>query len=342
MVFENNPGFRYKVGTPARAVSSQTWAGCMPSSFGLSSTANYIYSIYADYTPDEQDQSPELIGNPYMFTGRRFDLETGLYYYRARYYNPQIGRFLQTDPIGYDYAYCGNNPIGFVDPSGMIMESYDWSGLASNMGYGEGIDGSDATSPDENVTFIISIPMDYVWDYDGWNDEWFTPAYCLEQVQAFLDQTGFSDECLGMQLISVERIGDYYEVKFRIADACNTDVKIDLGILGEETPEPEGLEVDFEPYEPIFFYGGQRGLQRPGGDDELYRLSEKELKELSKRLKFFRNKGARKRIRDIDRVLKHRRKKHSGLSGDTKKIVLIGAGVVIVVGTTVYIIGSGG
>ena len=59
-----------------------------------------------------------------MFTGRRFDIETGLYYYRARYYNPHIGRFVQTDPVGYGaginwYLYCGNNPLGRTDPSGL-------------------------------------------------------------------------------------------------------------------------------------------------------------------------------------------------------------------------------
>ena len=50
--------------------------------------------------------------------------EGGLYYYRARYYKPEIGRFLQPDPIGYAdglnmYAYCGNNPINWIDPLGL-------------------------------------------------------------------------------------------------------------------------------------------------------------------------------------------------------------------------------
>ena len=87
------------------------------------------------WAAEEEAPDPEvsplsdLIGNPYMFTGRRFDLETGLYYYRARYYNPQIGRFLQTDPIGYSnginwYAYCGNNSTNMVDPSGLYTYKF--------------------------------------------------------------------------------------------------------------------------------------------------------------------------------------------------------------------------
>jgi len=64
--------------------------------------------------------------NRILFTGREFDKETGLYYYRARYYNPQIGRFLQTDPIAYGdgmnlYRYCRNNPIATTDPSGNMV-----------------------------------------------------------------------------------------------------------------------------------------------------------------------------------------------------------------------------
>ena len=67
------------------------------------------------------------VNNPYMFTGRRYDSEAGLYYYRARYYSPYIGRFIQTDPIGYEaglnlYTYCGNNPLNWLDPLGLDKE----------------------------------------------------------------------------------------------------------------------------------------------------------------------------------------------------------------------------
>jgi RHS repeat-associated protein len=60
---------------------------------------------------------------PYRFTGRRYDQETGLYYYRARYYDPAKGRFLQSDPVGYLadlnlYAYSGNSPSDGIDPNG--------------------------------------------------------------------------------------------------------------------------------------------------------------------------------------------------------------------------------
>jgi RHS repeat-associated protein len=62
--------------------------------------------------------------NPFRYTGRDFDSETNLYYYRARYYDPAAGRFLSEDPIGTysvnKYVYVRNNPVNRVDPSGLV------------------------------------------------------------------------------------------------------------------------------------------------------------------------------------------------------------------------------
>ena len=63
------------------------------------------------------------IGNPYFFAGRRVDAESGLYYLRARFYDPVTGRFLSRDSLGYVdgmnlYEYARSNPVNFTDPLG--------------------------------------------------------------------------------------------------------------------------------------------------------------------------------------------------------------------------------
>jgi len=61
--------------------------------------------------------------NNLKYTGRKADRDTGLYYYRARYYDPSLGRFISEDPKGFDagmdfYVYADNDPVNVNDPSG--------------------------------------------------------------------------------------------------------------------------------------------------------------------------------------------------------------------------------
>lgn len=72
--------------------------------------------------------------NSYLFTAREYDEETGLYYYRARYYDPKVGRFISKDPIGFNggdvnlYRYVSNNPVNATDPSGLYA-AVMWRGI---------------------------------------------------------------------------------------------------------------------------------------------------------------------------------------------------------------------
>lgn len=74
----------------------------------------------------------------YAYTGREYDSETGLYYYRARYYDPKIGRFISKDPIGFAggdanlYAYTKNNPINWIDPWGLYRYTPTAGGPVDN------------------------------------------------------------------------------------------------------------------------------------------------------------------------------------------------------------------
>ncbi len=80
-------------------------------------TVQYAYSPYGDTAKTGTDSTP------LDYTGRENDAATGLYYYRARYYSPQLGRFIGEDPIGLGggtnfYAYVGGDPISHRDPTG--------------------------------------------------------------------------------------------------------------------------------------------------------------------------------------------------------------------------------
>jgi RHS repeat-associated protein len=123
----------------------------------------YTYDAYGAVTvsngagtlipPNPWGTPHSAIGNPWLFTGRQFDQEVGLYYYRARYYGPGKGRFLQRDPQGYKYGanlfeYVRSMPTRLTDPSGMGDgdPSSGSSGSSGGSGSGTGSGGSSGSS----------------------------------------------------------------------------------------------------------------------------------------------------------------------------------------------------
>ena len=105
----------------------------------------YIYDAWGNHAV--VNASGEDIGdathignrNPIRYRGYYYDTETGLYYLKTRYYDPEVGRFISIDDISYLdpetvnglnlYAYCGNNPVMRVDPNGT-----SWKSFLSRMG----------------------------------------------------------------------------------------------------------------------------------------------------------------------------------------------------------------
>jgi RHS repeat-associated protein len=128
--------------------------------------------------------------NGYAFTAREWDSEIGLAYYRARYYDAKVGRFLSEDPIGFDggpnfYSYVGNSPVIYADPFGLErrpngdrIENHD---SVPYNGWGERTDGSTGPMlippaippPLPGYPVVPGIPpaqwdVDYICTPDGW------------------------------------------------------------------------------------------------------------------------------------------------------------------------------
>lgn len=107
----------------------------------------------------------------YAFTGREWDAETALYYYRARYYDPKLGRFVSEDPLSFVdgpnlHAYVLNSPLVYSDPSGLkVVNNSPHPTLVKGEGMGEG--------------FVCVLPgQTHEGDVDGvkppaWQNDWY-------------------------------------------------------------------------------------------------------------------------------------------------------------------------
>ena len=125
------------------------------STIAITDNAGHVVNSYA-YSPEGLVGAQETIPNAFKYVGRFgvMDEGNGLYFMRARYYDPEVGRFINKDPIGYEggdvnlYAYIWNNPTNLIDPLGLgfwswllpdkedlcIIEETDWSEIEMTYG----------------------------------------------------------------------------------------------------------------------------------------------------------------------------------------------------------------
>ena len=100
----------------------------------------YVYDAWGNHAVLDADgidiDDSNHIGNlnPFRYRGYYYDVETGLYFLQTRYYDPETGRFISQDSIEFAepetinglnlYAYCGNNPVMNVDPTGEFLFTF--------------------------------------------------------------------------------------------------------------------------------------------------------------------------------------------------------------------------
>jgi RHS repeat-associated protein len=122
----NSKPFIYKGFSPQTFLTDQNFSVAIlkPVRMLLDNQGNVVNEITYDSFGNVTTQTNAGTSFRFSYTGRELDSETGQYYYRARYYDSSVGRFISEDPIGFEagdsnvYRYVGNNPLFYVDPSG--------------------------------------------------------------------------------------------------------------------------------------------------------------------------------------------------------------------------------
>lgn len=185
LALERNGQFYYYHADGLGSVASITDAG-------HNVAQSYNYDSYGMVTPANDFR------NGYAYTGREWDKETGLYYYRARYYDPMEGRFISKDPIGVrgginQFAYVLNNPINFVDLFGLDLTpaqqaavqaaAQDWAD--SNVPYkygGSSKKGADCSGSVSSIYKQAGIDIGRLASQGFKNTSLFSPAQGAPQV----------------------------------------------------------------------------------------------------------------------------------------------------------------
>ena len=133
-------------------------------------TSNALGNVTKTYAYSPWGQCDDMSGTTFGFQGQRFDDSIGIYYMKARYYDQNLGRFIQPDPIGYGdglnmYTFAYNNPNNFCDPLGL-------AGSGSGTGFGaveeDIVENPNPSNPNGAQMYVKPST-------DSWFDIWVTP-----------------------------------------------------------------------------------------------------------------------------------------------------------------------
>lgn len=112
---------------------------CLIDSESGTAIENYRYSAFGEKQIQDENgfvKSESIVNNPWSFSGKRFDQESGFFYFGKRYYSPNMGRWTTLDPLGFAdgpnrYAYAQNNPMTRVDLYGLWSLNTVWKRFLS-------------------------------------------------------------------------------------------------------------------------------------------------------------------------------------------------------------------
>ena len=189
--------------------------------------AKYVYDAWGNHkiydANNNEVTSTTHIGyiNPIRYRGYYFDVETGLYYLQTRYYDPETGRFLNSDAIEYLapeqlgglnlYAYCNNNPVIFIDHQGTKTNSIGFSFSFGGLGSGYSI--SIFLSMDSNGMCAFQWSYSVPKDENTRNTElgvnvgacWFWQQTNLDSVEDLVEESkaaGIAGGPIGVDIIT--------------------------------------------------------------------------------------------------------------------------------------------
>jgi RHS repeat-associated protein len=218
----------------------------------------YQYSVFGKIV----EESGDSVENPFTYTSREYDKETGNYFYRARYYHPQIGRFISEDPLQFEsddvnfYSYVINSPLSWVDPLGLkVMPVY--------------LPGKGETFLDDSFWPLVQQFMDY--NEQSGLDVTFSSAFRTTKAQGNLryNPNATTPARAGTSLHEAGFAVDINWSKLSAADqetATQNAKNAGLGWGG-----------DFKKYDPVHFYH-----EVPGGKKNRSSFIERAQKEYKK------------------------------------------------------------